>query len=58
MLATEGLWSPQKNAWPRAFHSSPGTEMQRQTKEGRRGNLLWIIAVGVMSLLLVKITLY
>lgn len=58
MLATEELQSPQRNAWPRAFHSLPGTEMQRQTTEGRRGNLLWIIAIGVMPLLLVKLTLY
>lgn len=58
MLATEELQSPQRNAWPRAFHSLPGTEMQRQTKEERRGNLLWIIAIFVMPLLFVKLTLY
>jgi len=58
MLATEELHLPQRNEWPRAFHSSPGKEMQKQTKEGRRGNLLRIIAICVMSLLLVKLTLY
>lgn len=58
MLATEELQSPRRNAWPGAFHSSPGTEMQRQIKEGRRGSLLWIIAIGVMSLLLLKFALY